>query len=46
MSGKKKSRFVVVEDDARLIEKRGPTDEEIHEADAVFDRILKRRKEN
>lgn len=44
MSDKKRSRFVVIEEEARLIEKRTPNDEDIREADAVFDLILKGRK--
>ncbi len=44
ISEKKKSRFVLEEEDIRIIGKHEPTLEERKEADDVFAKILKNRK--
>jgi hypothetical protein len=44
ISDKKKSRFILEEEEIRIIGEHKPTAEEIKEADEVFDKILKSRK--
>jgi len=45
ISERKKSRFVLEEEDIRIIGKHEPTLEESKEADDVFDKILINRKQ-
>ena len=44
MTEKKKSRFILDEEDVVFIKPRKPTREDVNEADDVFDKILKKKR--
>jgi hypothetical protein len=44
-TGRKRSRFVIQDDDIEITGRRVPSAEERDEADRVFNRILKNRKQ-